>query len=166
MITSKRTQIAQENVNRIKLQEVAGQIKVGMKVRTNGDGSHTTEPFEGVVGEVRQTCFFVFSDTEEGTVGNISPLSRGYLYSSLIRFASKGWIEILDEEDDFEVKYILKYDTNHDPIEEFNSLEGVKARIDELVKKANVIGLDTSSIMVYKVEKSYPVSVGVQISGL
>jgi hypothetical protein len=165
MITSKRNQTIQET-NRIKLQEAAGQIKVGMKVRTNGDGSHTTEPFEGVVGEVRQTCFFVFSDIEEGTVGKVSPLSRGYSFSSLIRFASKGWIEILDEEDDFEVKYILKYDTNHDPIEEFNSLEGVKARINELVEKANEIDLDTNSIIVYKVEKSYPVSVGVQISGL
>jgi len=151
--------------NRINLQNAKGTLKVGMRIRTNGDGSHTTEPFEGVIGEMRQTCFFVFSDTENGTVGNISPLTRGYSYSSLVKFESKGWVEILGEEE-FEVKYILKYDTITDPVEEFNSLEGVKARINELVERASEIGLDTESIKVYKVEETYPVSVGVQINGL
>ena len=158
-----------EKTNRVKLQEAMGILKVGMTIRTNGDGSHTTEPFEGVIGEMRQTCFFVFSDTEKGSIGKVSPLTRGYNYSTLIRFDNKkGWVEVLDENDTFKVAYILKYETETEPIEEFDSLEGVTARIKELVAAKDFNGLKLDSIKVYQVSntKKISVNVGVQIEGI
>ena len=135
--------------DRIELTEAKDIIKVGLPVRTNGDGSGVTMPFEGIVGEVYDNGFYVFSNTEKGSQGLVSPFSRGFKYASRVKFESKGWVEILGEIKPFNPQFVLA--VNGDA-EEYETMDGVNMRIARLVelKADGVILLD--SLTVYGVK--------------
>lgn len=60
------------------------------------------------------------------------------------------------------VNFLLKYDLDQDPIEEFETMEQVKERIDYLVK--NERSLRKESMVVYEVKRKKVVSVETKIS--
>ncbi len=59
--------------------------------------------------------------------------------------------------------FILKYDLDSDPVEEWSTLEQVKERIGELVKNKDKNRLKLDSIVVYKVEKVMPIKVETKV---
>jgi hypothetical protein len=50
------------------------------------------------------------------------------------------------------VKFLLKYDLDEDPIEEFETMKEVNARIEELVADREDNGLQLDSIFIYEVK--------------
>jgi hypothetical protein len=60
------------------------------------------------------------------------------------------------------VNFLLKYDLDEDPIEEFETIEQVKDRIDYLVK--NERSLKKDSIIVYEVKRKKVVSIETKIT--
>jgi hypothetical protein len=59
------------------------------------------------------------------------------------------------------VKFLLKYDLDEDPIEEFSTMDEVKERIDYLVK--NERSLKRDSMVVYEIKKRWTASVSTKI---
>jgi hypothetical protein len=59
------------------------------------------------------------------------------------------------------VKFLLKYDLDEDPIEEFSTMDEVRERIDYLVK--NESSLKKDSMIVYEVKSRKTVSVQTKI---
>ncbi len=77
-----------------------GLIKVGLKVRTNGNDGDTFsgDHIEGVIGEIQNNSFYVFNNEHDGTSGYISPKSLGFKYAwTISKMNTKGWIEILGD---------------------------------------------------------------------
>lgn len=79
----------------------------------------------------------------------ITPLT--YILESDFRLLPEG----------YKVNYILKYDLDVDPIEEFETLEEVKERIEFLVK--NERSLKQDSMVVYEIKHIYPIKVETKI---
>lgn len=59
------------------------------------------------------------------------------------------------------VKFLLKYDLDEDPIEEFSTIDEVRERIDYLVK--NESSLKRDSMIVYEIKSKKTVSVETKI---
>jgi hypothetical protein len=59
------------------------------------------------------------------------------------------------------IKFLLKYDLDEDPIEEFSTMDEVKERIDYLVK--NERSLKRDSMVVYEIRSKKTVSVETKI---
>ncbi|MDQ3816302.1 MAG: hypothetical protein M3362_01260 [Acidobacteriota bacterium] len=60
------------------------------------------------------------------------------------------------------VNFLLKYDLDEDPIEEFETMDQVKERIDHLVK--NESSLKKESMVVYEVKRKKVVSIQTKIT--
>jgi hypothetical protein len=59
------------------------------------------------------------------------------------------------------VNFLLKYDLDEDPIEEFETMEQVKERIKELAKRSD---LKRDSIVIYEVKKKRTVTIETKIN--
>lgn len=57
------------------------------------------------------------------------------------------------------MKFLLKYDLDEDPIEEFATMEEVKKRVQELLKDKARNGLKTDSIFVYEIASKHQIKI-------
>lgn len=66
------------------------------------------------------------------------------------------------------VKFLLKYDLESDPVEEFETLAKVKERIEELVKDKDKNSLKLDSMVVYEINsvKKITVEISAVIKGI
>ena len=62
------------------------------------------------------------------------------------------------------VNFLLKYDLDTDPVEEFETLKEVKARIADLVKNEKTNRLKRDSIVVYEIRKVTKVKIETSVS--
>jgi hypothetical protein len=149
IINITETEIKTATGERIELTNAKEIVKVGLPIKTNGNGSGITLPFDGIVGEIYEEGFYVFSNTEKGTQGHISPATRGYRYASRIKFTSDGWIEVLGEVKPFNPKFILAV---NGIVKEFETMEGTNAEIAKLAKGKIEDGLYLQSLVVYAIK--------------
>lgn len=129
--------------------EVKGTLKVGDSIKTNGNGSRKEQRWHrGVVIEVDRESFAIKTARYNGWNVN---------------FNSEVDIEILPKIEN--VNFLLQYELDEDPIEEFETIEQVKERIEELVLDKN---LKRDSIVVWEVSKKTKIEVktNVEIIGL
>lgn len=87
------------------IEEVFGDLSVGMEITTNGDGSGKTyHCVTGVVYEIGKSekgdpCFYMLTNDAAGsefrTFSEAQQKWRGYQYSWKVKFCSPGWIRIL-----------------------------------------------------------------------
>ena len=76
--------------------EAKSKLEVGDWVRTNGSGFDTTNFFEGKIGEITESRFYVWQNEKMGCKGKLSPTSKGYKCSWEIDWNnSRAEIEIL-----------------------------------------------------------------------
>ena len=82
------------------IKESKNKIKVGDWVKTNGSGAYGIYPqfLEGYVGEVSESCFYIWQDEKEGDASIKNPTDWGFKYSWRISFFNcSATIEILNE---------------------------------------------------------------------
>jgi hypothetical protein len=76
-------------------------IRLGQKIRTNGNGMERGDWIEGVVGEINDSSFFVWQNNVKGDVGAVSPERAGFRYSWLVRFANpRAIIDFIGDSDE------------------------------------------------------------------
>ena len=61
--------------------DVQNDLKIGMKVRTNGDIFDANQWITGVIGEINDGWFYVWQNEHEGNQGIYSPMLLGFKYS-------------------------------------------------------------------------------------
>ena len=73
-------------------------LEVGMKVRTNGDGIKICKSFfEGEIGEISGDSFYIWQNSNNGSMGLLPPSLKGYKYSWVVRLDNEvAEIEILN----------------------------------------------------------------------
>lgn len=60
------------------------------------------------------------------------------------------------------VNFLLKYDLDEDPIEEFETMDEVELRVKELVEEEDSLKKD--SIVIYEISKKYAVTVDTKVT--
>ena len=80
----------------MKITKCKEKIKVGDWVKTNGSGyTYLADWFEGEIGEIQYNNFYVWQNVRSGTIGNVSPSTKGYKYSWQIGFINPNEIKII-----------------------------------------------------------------------
>ncbi len=99
------------------------------------------------------------------TIGEVIVISKvsGKDYDTNRGYFSEDYLvknyTLVKSQKDMKVNFLLRYDLKADPIEEFETMKEVKARIRELVKDKDRNGLKLDSIRVYEVKSATKVVV-------
>lgn len=131
-------------------------FKVGDKVKTTFQ-----ERVEGVIGEISKEYYYIWQNTNKGSVGSIKP--KGFTYSWAVPFEKEDTIALIKRASGkaFMAKFLLKYDLDTDPIEEFETMKEVNDRIKELVLRSD---LKRDSMVVYEIKSKKNVKIDTTIS--
>lgn len=127
-------------------------FKIGDKVEIIGDSCHHGEPIGTVVTLLRRHSTY---DNSKGIENFVFDNKGTYIRFPDIRHILKG-----KSKKSLPPKFLLRYDLDTDPIEEFGTLKEVKARILHLVK--NESRLKKDSVYYYKISKKVKVEIEVK----
>jgi len=89
------------------------------KIAKVGDMVLLSNGIKGYVGEITPRNFYVWQDTNAGAIGNISPSTKGYVYSWVLDFSTPMNIEVikpLKEVSDLKQVIINNYPQTKDAI--------------------------------------------------
>ena len=99
-------------MKRLITRSLADKLRVGMQIKSNGDGSRKGDWFHGKIAEICDTYFFVHHNDDnigQGTIGSVCPDDDGFKYSNKIKFNNKEGAKLViltsgcddDNEDDY-----------------------------------------------------------------
>lgn len=149
-------------------------FKIGNRVKVTNDGcTYTT--YEDMAKKLKAKKWTRGNDCSDGDIGKIVNIDEGrYGYIALVEINNRevligveGLKLIVDKRGHPRTKvpkvnFLLKYDLDEGPIEEFETMDQVKERIDYLVK--NESSLKKDSMVVYEVKRKKVVSVQTKIT--
>jgi len=133
--------------------------KVGDRIICGGD--------KGVICKIDGDGYIMeFMDVDSGwSRDNSIPSGYKSVGSNTYYFVNDDDIKLISKGKTMKpkkVNFLLKYDLDEDPIEEFETMKEVDARIKELIEEED--SLQKDSIVIYEVKAKHKVTVATKIS--
>jgi len=137
----------------VKISEAKGKLRIGMRVRSNGNGAYVGYVYDGVITHIEKDRFTVKRD--DGEYG------EGFNSGWFVRFESEGFITILSENtmvDITKARFGVSYCEFSDKVYEyFENRKDAEKRVDELSKDKGV-----TNIVLFEVGKKWKLETPVE----